>query len=96
MAQQPHKEGILSQTKVLVHNGPIQSHLVTRETRTGHVPLASLPAWPGQTAGNSRGHSLVQVSECGNELNQAWESCTTIRQSGDRTTHEKWYDFQRN
>ena len=33
----------------------------------------------GQTAGNSRGHSLVQSPECGNEFNQAWESCTTTR-----------------
>ena len=31
----------------------------------------------GWTAGNSRGHSLVQSPECGNEFNQAWESCTT-------------------
>ena len=31
----------------------------------------------GRTAGNSRGHSLVQSPECGNEFNQAWESCTT-------------------
>ena len=31
----------------------------------------------GRTAGNSRGHSLVQSPECGNESNQAWESCTT-------------------
>ena len=30
-----------------------------------------------RTAGNSRGHSLVQSPECGNEFNQAWESCTT-------------------
>ena len=44
--------------------------------------------------GNSRGHSLVQVPECGNEFNQAWESCTTTKQSGDQITQEKWYDFQ--
>ena len=31
-----------SQTKVLVHDGPIQGHLVTRETSAGHVPLVSL------------------------------------------------------
>ena len=31
----------------------------------------------GRTAGNSCGHSLVQSPECGNEFNQAWESCTT-------------------
>ena len=31
----------------------------------------------GRTAGNSHGHSLVQSPECGNEFNQAWESCTT-------------------
>ena len=31
----------------------------------------------GQTMGNSRSHLLVQVPECGNESNQAWESCTT-------------------
>ena len=31
----------------------------------------------GRTTGNSRGHSLVQSPECGNEFNQAWESCTT-------------------
>ena len=43
-AQQPHKEGILSQTKVEVRNGPIQNHLVTWETSTGHVPLVSLLA----------------------------------------------------
>ena len=30
-----------------------------------------------RSAGNSRGHSLVQSPECGNEFNQAWESCTT-------------------
>ena len=34
----------LSRTKVLVHNGPIQSHLVTRETSAAHVPLVSLQA----------------------------------------------------
>ena len=28
-------------------------------------------------------------------FNQAWESCITIRQSGDRITHEKWYNFQK-
>ena len=50
---------------------------------------------PRQTMGNSHGHSLVQVPECGNEFNQAWESCTTIGQSGDRITHEKWYNFQK-
>ena len=37
----------------------------------------------GRTVGNSRGHCLVQVPECGNKSNQAWESCTTIGQSGD-------------
>ena len=42
--QQPHKEGILSQTKVLVRDGLIQSHLATRETSTGRVPLVSLQA----------------------------------------------------
>ena len=45
---------------------------------------------------NSHGHSLVQVPECGNEFNQAWESCTTTGQSGDQITQEKWYDFQEN
>ena len=50
----------------------------------------------GQTAGKTRGHSLVQVPEYGNEPNQAWESCTTIGQSGDQITQEKWYDFQEN
>ena len=39
---------------------------------------------------------LVQVPECGNKSNQAWESCTTIRQSGDQITQEKWYNFQEN
>ena len=34
----------LSQTKVLVCDGPIQSHLITRETSAGHVPLVSLLA----------------------------------------------------
>ena len=43
--------------------------------------------------GNSRGHSLTLVSGCGNQLNQAWEICTTIGQSGDWITHAKWYDF---
>ena len=51
---------------------------------------------PGQTAGNSHGHSLVQVPECGNEFNQAWESCTTTGRSGDQINQEKWYDFQEN
>ena len=37
----------------------------------------------GRTMGKSCGHCLVQVPECGNKPNQAWESCTTIRQSGD-------------
>ena len=32
----------LSRTKVLVHDGPIQRHLVTRETSAGRVPLVSL------------------------------------------------------
>ena len=41
MAQDTLK--LLSQTKVLVHNRPIQSHLVTRETSTRCVPLVSLP-----------------------------------------------------
>ena len=50
----------------------------------------------GQTVGKSRGHCLVQVPECGNKSNQACESCTTIRQSGDQITQEKWYDFQEN
>ena len=56
------------------------------------------PYWhrPRQTAGNSCGHSLIQVPECGNKFNQAWESCTTIGQSGDCITHEKWYNFQGN
>ena len=67
----------LSRTKVLVRDGPIQSHLVTRETSAGHVPLVSLQIRAGRTVGNSRGHSLVQSPECGNEFNQAWESCTT-------------------
>ena len=31
----------------------------------------------GRTMGSSSGHSLVQSPECGNEFNQAWESCTT-------------------
>ena len=44
---------------------------------------------PRQTTGNSRDHSLVQVPECGNKFNQAWESCTTIRRSGDQITQEK-------
>ena len=51
---------------------------------------------PGRTAGNSHGHSLIQVPECGNMFNQTWESCTTTRQSGDQITQEKWYDFQGN
>ena len=50
----------------------------------------------GRTVGKPRGHSLVQVPECGNEPNQSWESCTTIRQSGDQITQEKCYDFQEN
>ena len=50
----------------------------------------------GRTAGNSHGHSLVQSPECGNEFNQAWESCTTTGWSGDHITQEKWYDFQGN
>ena len=50
----------------------------------------------GQTAGNSRGHSPVQSPKCGNEFNQAWESCTTTGWSGDHITQEKWYDFQGN
>ena len=49
-----------------------------------------------RTAGNSRGHSLVQSPECGNEFNQAWESCTMTGWSGDHITQEKWYDFQGN
>ena len=32
----------VSRTKVLVHDGPIQSHFVTRETSAGRVPLVSL------------------------------------------------------
>ena len=38
-----------------------------------------VPNWfrPGQAARNSCGHSLTQVSEYGNKLNQAWKSCTT-------------------
>ena len=35
---------LLSRTKVLVHNRLIQSHLVTRETSAGHIPLVSLQA----------------------------------------------------
>ena len=50
----------------------------------------------GQTVGNSCGHSLVQVPECGNEFKQPWESCTTTGWSGDHITQEKWYDFQGN
>ena len=50
----------------------------------------------GRTMGNSRGHSLVQSPECGNEFNQAWESCTTTGWSGDQITEEKWYNFQEN
>ena len=46
-------------------------------------PCRLRPRW---TMGNSCGHSLVQFPECGNKSNQAWESCTTIRQSGDRIT----------
>ena len=34
--------GVMSQTKVLVRDGPIQSHFSTRETSAGHVPLFSL------------------------------------------------------
>ena len=49
-----------------------------------------------RTTGKSRGHPLDQVPECGNEANQGWESYTTIRQSGDQITKEKWYDFQEN
>ena len=33
---------LLSQTKVLVHEGPIQSYLVIGETSAGRVPLVSL------------------------------------------------------
>ena len=47
-----------------------------------------------RTTGNSHSYSLVQVPECGNEFNQAWESCTTNRWSGDQITHAKWYNFQ--
>ena len=36
-------EDILSRTKVFVHDGLIQSHLVTRETSAGCIPLVSLP-----------------------------------------------------
>ena len=56
------------------------------------------PYWlrPGQTAGNSHGYSLVQIPECGNKFNQAWESGTTTGRSGDQITQEKWYNFQRN
>ena len=36
--------GYLSQTKVLVRDRPIQSHLVTRETSAGRVPWVSLQA----------------------------------------------------
>ena len=68
---------LVSRTKVLVRDGPIQSHLVTKETSAGHVPLVSLQVRAGRTAGNSRDHSLIQPPECGNEFNQAWESCTT-------------------
>ena len=32
----------VSQTKVLVRDGPIQRHLVTRETSAGRFPLDSL------------------------------------------------------
>ena len=55
------------------------------------------PNWfkPGWTTGNSCSHPLVQVPECGNESNQAWESCTTIGRSGDQITYEKWYNFQK-
>ena len=48
----------------------------------------------GRTAGNSRGHSFLQAPECGNEFNQAWESCTTTGWSGDHITQKKWHDFQ--
>ena len=37
-------EVTLSRTKVLFRDGLIQSHLVTRETSTGRVPLVSLQA----------------------------------------------------
>ena len=37
-----HPTPTLSRTKVLVRDGPIQSHLVTREISAGHVPLVSL------------------------------------------------------
>ena len=50
----------------------------------------------GRTVGNSHGHSLVQVPECGNKFKQAWESCTTTGWSGDHITQERWSDFQEN
>ena len=41
-------------------------------------PKSTKACRPGQTMGNSHSHSLTQVPECGNKLNQAWESCTKI------------------
>ena len=49
---------------------------------------------PRQTTGNSIGHSLTQVSECGNKLNQAWESCTTTGWSGDQITMQSGMTFK--
>ena len=45
--------------------GPRQTDtetLVTRETSAGRVPLVPCRCRAGRTAGNSRGHSLVQSS----------------------------------
>ena len=83
MAQQPHKEGIISLTNVLVHNRPIQSHPVHRKQAHDTSLWFSNQLRPRQTTGSSHSHSLTQVSECGNKLNQAWENCTTNSQSGD-------------
>ena len=57
-AQQPHKEGILSRTCVLVRHGPIQSRLVKRDAET-NASLSSLIRFrTGRSVGKPRGKDI--------------------------------------
>ena len=57
-AQQPHKEGILSRTCVLVRDGPIQSRLVKRDAEP-NASLSSLIRFrTGRSVGKPRGKDI--------------------------------------
>ena len=95
--QHPGMHSADSLTPLLVFSSHIQCHEPRYWSATDQYKATLLqgkqaqdmPLWfpyqlrPRWAVGNSRGHSLVQVPECGKKSNQAWESCTTIRRSGD-------------